>query len=185
MSPTLPAARGRLALAAALLLPAGFLGGCSIAGGDGCHGTADELKRLAAEPLLDAAPDGAGAPANYRGVGITTGCDDDSSGKPWLHADRLYGFPGTPGDVLAHYTRRAAADGWRAEPNTAAGSPPASTAGACWTKTDKGRHLLLAVDFRTDAYSPRPQVGTGLAYEVSVGTTSDGSNDDGEATCWH
>ncbi|MCH0573149.1 hypothetical protein I3F60_28555 [Streptomyces sp. MUM 136J] len=185
MSPTPPAARGRLALAAVLLLPAGFLGGCSIAGSDGCQGTADELKRLAAQPLLDAAPDGASAPANYRGVGVTTGCDDDSSGKPWLHADRLYSFPGKPGDVLAHYTRQAAADGWHAEPDPAAGSTPTRTAGACWTKTEKGRHLLLNVDFRTAGYSPPPVAGTGIAYEVSIGTTSDGSNDDGEATCWH
>jgi hypothetical protein len=41
-------------------------------------------------------------------------------------------------------------------------------AGACWTRTDKGRHLLLSVDFHTDAYSPPPQVGAGLAGSAGL-----------------
>ncbi|MFH8935317.1 hypothetical protein [Streptomyces griseosporeus] len=178
-------ASSRAALAVILLLPAAFLGACTALGGDSCQGTEDELKRLAAQPLLDAAPAHSAAPANYRGQGVTTACDDDSSGKPWLHADRIYAFPGTRADVIAHYTRAASAAGWQYERNPSPIAAPDTVEGACWTRTDKGRHLLLDVDFRTDAYSPRPQVSDGIAYEVSIGSTSDGSNDDGEATCWH
>lgn len=175
----------RVGLATALLLPAAFLGACAVVGGDGCRGTRDELDRLTAQPLLDAAPVRASEPANYRGQSVTTACDDDSSGKPWLHADRVYAFPGSREEVIAHYTRAASAAGWRIERDPSPGAAPDTVEGACWTRTDKNRHLLLDVDFRTGAYSPRPQVGSGIAYEVSIGTTSDGSNDDGEATCWH
>ncbi|MDX2592116.1 hypothetical protein PV343_07560 [Streptomyces sp. WI03-4A] len=185
MSPTPPSARARVGLAAALVLPAAFLGACSVVGGaDGCRGTAGDLKRLATQSVLGSAPAGATAPSNYRGVGVTTGCDDDSSGKPWLHADRLYAFPGKRVDVIAHYTATAAAAGWRPEYDPGPGAPDATVEGACWTRTAKGRHLLLTVDFRTGGYSPAPKVSKGIAYEVSVGTTSDGSGG-GEASCWH
>ncbi|PKW06533.1 hypothetical protein SAMN05428944_6413 [Streptomyces sp. 1222.5] len=184
MSPTSPSASARAGLAAALLVPAAFLGGCALTGGDGCHGTGGDLKRLAAEPVLGTAPARAAAPANYRGTGVTTGCDDDSSGAPWLHADRLYAFPGGPGDVVAHYTRAAAAAGWRPERDPSGTAAPASVEGACWTRTEHGRHLLLTVDFPTGSISPAPEVGSGIAFEVSVGSKADGSGGD-EATCWH
>ena len=182
MSPTPSSAATRVGLAATLLLPTVFLTACSALGGDdACHDTAAELKGLAAQPLLGSAPAGAAEPANYRGTGVTTGCDDDSSGEPWLHADRLYAFPGTPDDVIAHYTKTAAAEGRRPETDPDPAAPPPSVEGACWTKTDKSRHLLLSVDFRTAGFSPAPEVGTGLAYAVTVGT----EGDDGKATCWH
>jgi hypothetical protein len=181
LSPTSSSAATRVGLAAALLLPTAFLGACSAIGGESCHDTAAELKRLAAQPLLSAAPAGAAAPANYRGVGVTTGCDDASSGKPWMHADRLYAFPGRPDDVIAHYTKTAAADGWHPEPDPDPGAPPATVEGACWTKTEKSQHLLFSVDFRTEGFSPTPRAGTGLAYAVSVGAEGNGDT----ATCWH
>ncbi|MEH0547985.1 hypothetical protein QA802_34450 [Streptomyces sp. B21-105] len=53
--------------------------------------------------------------------------------------------------------------------------------GACWTRTEQGWHLLLDVDLRPKGFSPEPEVGTGLAYSVSVGTERDG----GKETCWH
>ncbi|WP_432019724.1 hypothetical protein [Streptomyces sp. 1222.5] len=126
MSPTSPSAPARAGLAAALLVPAAFLGGCSLIGGDGCHGTGGDLKRLAAEPALGTAPARAAEPANYRGTGVTTGCDDDSSGAPWLHADRLYAFPGGPGDVAewSWATSRAPGSGSR-------GRRPRAPASAC------------------------------------------------------
>ncbi|MHB9857894.1 hypothetical protein [Streptomyces sp. YIM S03343] len=186
MFPTPSSAATRVGLAATLLLPAAFLGACSVIGGDsGCHGTAAELKRLAAQPLLDAAPARATAPPNYRDLGIATACDDDSPGQPWLHADRLYAFPGEREDVIAHYAKAATAAGWEFERNPAPGALAASVEGACWTRTEKGRHLLLNVDFRLGPYSPAPEVGKGIAYEVSIGSTPDGNNDDNEATCWH
>ncbi|MGW2959070.1 hypothetical protein ACWDGI_11380 [Streptomyces sp. NPDC001220] len=171
--------------AAALLLPTAFLGACSVIGGESCDGTKDELERLAAQPLLDAAPAHAKAPSNYPDLGITTACDDDSSGQSWLHADHIYAFAGDNSEVIDHYTKAAAAAGRRFEqdPDPAATAPEVE--GACWTRTEKGRHLLLTVDFRTGAYSPAPEVGTGIAYEVSIGTTPDGNNDDNESTCWH
>ncbi|MFC9279548.1 hypothetical protein [Streptomyces collinus] len=101
-----------------------------------------------------------------------------------LHADRLFAFPGKRGDVLARYTAAASASGWHPEHDPAPDAPDATVEGACWTRTAKGRHLLLSVDFRTGGYSPAPEVGKGVAYEVSVGTTSDGSGG-GEASCWH
>ncbi|MPY30563.1 hypothetical protein FNH09_04330 [Streptomyces adustus] len=173
----------RVGLAAALLLPTAFLGACSVLGGDGCHGTEAALKGMAAQPLFDAAPARAAEPANYRGVGVTTGCDDDSSGEPWLHADRLYTYPGKPADVIAYYTGTAASAGWRFERNPDPEASPATAPEACWTKTDQGRHLLLDVDFRTEDYSPAPEVGKEIAYEVSVGSTADGGGGS-EAACW-
>ncbi|MET7733707.1 hypothetical protein ABZT02_20380 [Streptomyces sp. NPDC005402] len=182
MSPTASSVGTRVILAAALLLPTALLSACSALGGDdGCHDTAAELKRLAKQPLLESAPAQASAPANYRGVGVTTGCDDVSSGAPWLHADRLYVFPGRPDDVITYYTRTAAAAGWKFEGDPAPEAPPAAVEGACWTGTEQGRHLLLNVDLRPGGFSPEPEVGTGLAYSVSVGTERDG----GKETCWH
>ncbi|SEF17442.1 hypothetical protein [Streptomyces sp. Ag109_O5-10] len=187
MSPASPsAAATRLGLAATLLLPtAFFLGACSVIGGETCDGTKDELKRLAAQPLLDAAPARATAPSNYRGVAITTGCDDGSSGQPWLHADRLYAYPGTIEEVIKHYSEEAKAAGWQFEHDPSPDAAPVAVEGACWTRTEKDRHLLLNVDTRVEAYSPRPEADGGIAYEVSIGTTRDGNNDDNEATCWH
>ncbi|MET8132393.1 hypothetical protein [Streptomyces sp. NPDC005251] len=187
MFPTASSAVTRAGLAAALLLPTAFLGACSVIGGDSCNGTKDELKRLAAQPLLDAAPAGAAAPTNYRDLGITTACDgdDSSSGEPWLHADRFFAFPGKAEDVVAHYTKEAAAAGWRFEHDPDPAATPATVEGACWTRTEKGRHLLLNVDFRSPDYSPAPEVGAGIGYAVSIGTTPDGNNDDNQATCWH
>ncbi|MER6629710.1 hypothetical protein ABT301_15945 [Streptomyces sp. NPDC000987] len=183
MSPAPSSAFARAGLAATLLLPAAFLGACSVVGGDdGCHGTEAELERLAAQPLLDAAPARATAPANYRGVGASTACDDDSPGEPWLHADRLYAFPGKPVDVIAYYTKAAAAAGWQVTHDPDAGATSATVAGACWSKTEKDRHLLLDVDFNTGGWSPTPEVGKGIAYAVSVGSTADGGGGD-EATC--
>jgi len=184
LSPTPSSAFTRVGLAATLLLPAAFLGACSVIGGDsGCHGTEAELKRLAAQPLLDAAPARAAAPANYRDAGVSTACDDDSPGEPWLHADRLYAFPGKPADVIAYYSRTAAAAGWQVEHNPTPGASSAAVAGACWSKTEKDRRLLLNVDFNTGGWSPAPKVDKGIAYAVSVGSTADGGAGD-EATCW-
>jgi hypothetical protein len=180
LSPTSSSAGTRVVLAAALLLPAVFLSACSV-GGDGCHNTAADLKRLAKQPLLNSAPAHASAPANYRGVGVTTGCDDDSSGAPWLHADRLYAFPGKPDDVIAYYTKTAAAAGWNFEQDPDPNAPSATVEGACWTRTERGRHLLLTLDLHPKGFSPEPKVGTGLAYSLSIGSQRDG----GKETCWH
>ncbi|MEU1275997.1 hypothetical protein [Streptomyces sp. NPDC005799] len=186
MSPTRPSAGTRAVLAAALLLPAaGFLGACSAVGGDGCDDTAAELTRLARQPLLASAPTRASEPAGYRGVGVTTGCDGDSAGAPWLHADRLYAFPGEPGEVIAHYASAATAAGWHRERDPATGAPPATVEGACWTTTEKDRHLLLTVDLHPRGFSPEPETaagrGQGFVYAVSIGTERDG----GGETCWH
>ncbi|MET7451497.1 hypothetical protein ABZT03_06280 [Streptomyces sp. NPDC005574] len=175
----------RAVLAVATLpLLATSLSACSVAGGDGCRGTDPELSRLAAQPLLAAAPAHATAPANYRGAGVMTGCDDDSSGAPWLHADRVYAVPGRPAAVIAHYTKTAAAAGWQLERDPDAWAAPATVEGACWTSTEQGRHLLLSVNFHTGGFSPRPRpdpkTRTGLVYVVSVGTERDGD----AATCW-
>ncbi|RRR76338.1 hypothetical protein [Streptomyces sp. RP5T] len=185
MHPRSRSAGTRGALAAILLLSSVFLGACSALGGDGCQDTGAELGRLAEQPLLASVPAGASAPANYRGVGVTTGCDDDSGGAPWLHADRLYVFPGRADDVIGHYARAAAAAGWRLEEDPAPGAPPATVEGACWSRTEQGRHLLFQVDLRPQGFSPEPEpepeVGTALTYAVSVGTERGG----GEETCWH
>lgn len=185
MSPTPPSALARLGTAAALLLPAAFLGACSaLGGGDGCHGTGAELERLAAEPVLTAAPGDATAPANYRGVGVTTGCDDDSSGEPWLHADRLYAFPGSPEQVIDHYAKTASAAGWHLETDPGPETASDTAARTCWTRKEKNRHLLLSIDFDTDAFSPEPEpepgpdAGKGLFYVITVGTETEGGASD-------
>ena len=187
MSPTPPSALARLGTAAALLLPAAFLGACSaLGGGDGCHGTGAELERLAAESVFTAAPAHSAAPANYEGVGVTTGCDDDSSGEPWLHADRVYAFPGRPEQVVAHYARTASAAGWHRVTDPGPETAPGTAARTCWTRTEKSRHLLLSIDFHTDAFSPEPEsgldpepeAGNGLIYAITVGTEAGGGASD-------
>ncbi|MFG3044340.1 hypothetical protein ACGFZR_05345 [Streptomyces sp. NPDC048241] len=171
MSPTLR----RAALAAALVLPATLLSGCSLVqGGGSCDGSGAARKNLAAQPVLSSPPDGATDPANYRGVGVSTGCDDDSPGPAWLHADRVYAFTGTRRAVVDHYARVAAAQGWRRDPVSRADA-------TCWTRTADGRHLVLAVDFQLDAWSPAPDPGKGIGYEVTVGSNADGS--DALASC--
>ncbi|WP_244373705.1 hypothetical protein [Streptomyces griseorubiginosus] len=116
---------------------------------------------------------------------MTTGCDDESAGAPWLHADRLYTFPGDPGDVITHYADAAAAADWHRERDPAAGAPPATVEGACWTTTEKDRHLLLTIDLHPRGFSPEPETaagtGQGVVYAVSIGTERDGGGD----TCWH
>lgn len=158
----------RTALAVAVVLPAALLGGCSLTdSGGSCDGSGAARKDLAAQKVLSSPPDGATAPANYRGVGVSTGCDDDSPGPAWLHADRVYTFPGDRRAVVDHYTRIAAAQGWHTGPAPQAGA-------ACWTRTDDGRYLVLDVDFHLDAWSPVPDPGKGIAYEVTVGSNADG-----------
>ncbi|MFJ4005827.1 hypothetical protein ACIPWL_20590 [Streptomyces sp. NPDC090023] len=165
----------RTALAATLVLPATLLSGCSLVdSGRSCDGSGAPRKDLAAQKVLSSPPDGATDPLNYRGVGVSTGCDDDSPGPAWLHADRVYAFPGTRRAVVDHYARVAAAQGWRRD--------PASRADAtCWTRIADGRHLVLAVDFQLDAWSPAPDPGKGIGYEVTVGSNADGS--DARASC--
>ncbi|MFJ8731537.1 hypothetical protein [Streptomyces bauhiniae] len=172
MSPTVPTGSfmfRRIALPAVLLLPAALLSGCSLVdSGGSCDGSGGARKDLAAEKVLSSPPDGAVDPANYRGAGVSTGCDDDSAGPAWLHAGRVYAFPGTRQAVIAHYTRTAAAQGWHSGPAPQAGA-------ACWTRTDDGRHLVLDVDFQLDSWSPTPDPGKGIGYEVTVGSNADGS----------
>ncbi|MFJ3757728.1 hypothetical protein [Streptomyces sp. NPDC090080] len=171
MPPVPSSAPRRAALAGALLLPAALLVGCSSASGASCAGSAAVREDLAAQPVLSAAPAGASDPANYRGKAASSGCDDDSSGPAWVHADRVYAFTGTRQAVIEHYTRTAAAEGWQSEPGP-------GTEGSCWTRASHGRHLLLAVDFRLGGWTPAPDPGSGLVYEVSVGSNADGSADD-------
>ncbi|AYC39579.1 hypothetical protein DWG14_03819 [Streptomyces griseorubiginosus] len=170
MSRTPSSAGPRVLLIAALLLPIAFLGACAaLGGGDDCRGAASELRRLAEQPVLGVAPARASAPANYRGVGVTTGCDDDSGGAPWLHAERLYAFPGRPEDVISFYTGAAASAGWELEEDSSA-----TLDGVCWTRIEQGRHLVLDVELRPGGFSPEPEVGAGIAYSVSVGSERDG-----------
>ncbi|MFF7969635.1 hypothetical protein ACFZC3_30340 [Streptomyces sp. NPDC007903] len=167
--PTVPSLFRRTALPATLLLPAALLSGCSLVdSGGSCDGSGAARKDLAAQQVLSSPPDGAVDPANYRGAGVSTGCDDDSAGPAWLHAGRVYAFPGTRQAVVDHYTRTAAAQGWHSEPAPHAGA-------ACWTRTDGGRHLVLDVDFQLDSWSPVPDPGKGIGYEVTVGSNADGS----------
>ncbi|MFI8348785.1 hypothetical protein [Streptomyces sp. NPDC085596] len=159
----------RAALAAALVLPAALLSGCSLVQGAGsCDGSGAAREDLAAQPVLSSPPDGASAPANYQGAGISTGCDDDSAGPAWLHADRVYAFTGTRRAVVDHYARIAAAQGWRRDTASRADA-------ACWTRTADGRRLVLAVDFQLGGWTPAPDPGKGIGYEVTVGSDADGS----------
>ncbi|MGV9319035.1 hypothetical protein [Streptomyces sp. NPDC003660] len=166
MSPTLH----HTALAAALVLPATLLSGCSLVqGGASCEGSVAAREALAAEPVLSSPPGGATDPANYRGVGVSTGCDDDSPGPAWVHADRLYTFPGSRRAVVDHYARVAAAGGWRRDTASRADA-------ACWTRTADDRHLVLAVDFQLGGWTPAPELGNGIGYEVTVGSNADGGD---------
>lgn len=181
MSLTSSSAGSRAILAAALLLPTALLGACSAVDGDGCGNAATDLRRLAEQPLLSSAPADASVPANYRGVGVTTGCDDDSGGAPWLHADRLYAFPGKPDDVISYYTHAAAEAGWHFERHPDPTAPAGAVERACWTRNEQDRHLLLEVDLHPKGFAPEPEVATGLAYSVSVGSDRDGAKE----SCWH
>ncbi|MFF8648136.1 hypothetical protein ACF06D_07760 [Streptomyces griseoluteus] len=172
MSPTThtaPSLFRHTALPAALLFPAALLTGCSLVDSGGtCDGAGAARNDLAAQKVLSSPPAGAADPANYRGAGVSTGCEDDSPGPAWLHAGRVYAFPGTRQAVIDHYARTAAAQGWQRGPAPQAGV-------ACWTRTDDGRHLVLDVGFQLDTWSPVPDPGKGIGYEVTVGSNADGS----------
>ncbi|RZU36464.1 hypothetical protein EV284_3957 [Streptomyces sp. BK022] len=175
-APTVTSLSRRTAVPAALLLPAALLTGCSLAdSGARCDGSGAAREDLAAQKVLSSPPAGATDPANYRGAGVSTGCDDDSPGPAWLHAGRVYAFPGTRQAVIDHYTRTAAAQGWTSGPTPHAGA-------ACWTRIDDGRHLVLDVDFQLDTWSPVPDPGKGIGYEVMVGSDADGGAAGGNCT---
>ncbi|MEU9920246.1 hypothetical protein AB0H51_02810 [Streptomyces griseoluteus] len=168
-APTVTSFFRRTALPAALLLPVVLLTGCALVdSGGGCAGSGAARKDLAAQKVLSSPPAGAAEPTNYRGAGVSTGCDDDSAGPAWLHAGRVYAFPGTRQAVIDHYTRTAAALGWQSGPAPQPGA-------ACWTRTDDGRRLVLDVDFQLDSWSPAPDPGKGIGYEITVGSNADGS----------
>ncbi|MFI6002079.1 hypothetical protein ACIA98_17005 [Streptomyces sp. NPDC051366] len=180
----LPARAGRstaLLLSASLVtVLAGGLAGCSLIDPHtSCEGSEPRLKELSALTILDAKPPQATPPPDY--ADVETDCSDgSSSGDAWLHAGRIYSFPGSKTEVLAYYTKAAAADGWKLEENTSARQAPVDVEGLCFSKGDDGKAMHLSIEFRIMAMKPGPDFGTGTGFTVSVGAEVDGT----KTPCW-
>ncbi|MEU3777442.1 hypothetical protein AB0F11_30465 [Streptomyces sp. NPDC032472] len=172
---------GALLLSTALVV--GGASSCSLLSPfTSCDGTESRVRDLAALPLLASAPPGAKAAAGD--AAAYSGCEDDS-GDAWLSAGRLYAYPGTAQEVIAHYRKAAAADGWQLH------TPPSPHADpdleACFTQGEEGHFKQVTVNF----VSPRelkeiygqslgPDFTTGLAYRVEAGSEADGAR----TPCW-
>ncbi|MCX5149632.1 hypothetical protein OHB36_23115 [Streptomyces sp. NBC_00320] len=180
----LPARNGRsgaLLLSASIVtVLAGGLTGCSLLHPyASCEGSEPRLKEMASLAILDAKPPQASPPAGY--TEVESACDDDGSGDAWLSAERLYSSKQSKAEILEHYTKAAAADGWKLEEDTSPRRAPADVAGLCFSKGGDGNAMMLAVSFPTgDKYRPAPDFGAGTGVGILVGAEIDGS----PTPCW-
>lgn len=140
-------------------------------------GAAAEGDGVPRDPRREAAP--GLAPAGY--TEVESACDDDSSGDAWLSAERLYSSKQSKAEILEHYTKAAAADGWKLEEDTSPRRAPADVAGLCFSKGGDGNAMMLTVTFPTgDKYRPAPDFGAGTGVGILVGAEIDGS----PTPCW-
>ncbi|MEU6312560.1 hypothetical protein [Streptomyces sp. NPDC047014] len=164
-------------------LVAGGVGGCSaLAPFTTCEGTEDRLRELDSLPLLASAPPGAkAAPGD---AGAYAECVDDS-GDAWLSARRLYFYPGSEQEVLAHYRRAAEDGGWQVHTPAWPFADPALE--LCFTQGPEGGARQATVHFVSrrllhEVYRlpPNRESARGLAFEIEAGSESDGSS----SSCW-
>lgn len=96
----------------------------------GCGDSEEDLgEALAADAVLDVAPDGAGEKESYES------CDDDDL---FVVAGHSYTYDGTHEAALAHYREAAQAGGWR------------QREGDCFSKEIDGTDAYLTVDGPAD-----------------------------------
>jgi hypothetical protein len=101
--------------------------------GYGCGEKEDRLAEvMAAETVLDAAPEGAGRKDRYQE------CDDDDR---FVVVGTQYRYDGSPEKALRYYEKTARADGWR--PRLAAGD---ELVPGCFTKSMGGTTAYLGVE---------------------------------------
>lgn len=147
-----------------------------------CDGTDGRLRELASLPILASPPPGAKAPAGD--AAAYSECADDS-GDAWLSAGRLYAYPGTAQEVVAHYRKTAAAEGWQLE------KPPSPYADpdldVCFTQGEKGHArqvtvILMSHQEVSDEYqqSLGPDFATGQVFRIEAGAEADGAR----TPCW-
>ncbi|MEV7172611.1 hypothetical protein AB0O18_23215 [Streptomyces sp. NPDC093224] len=164
-------------LIATALLAAGT-GGCSaLAPFSTCEGTDARLRELDALPLLASAP--AGAEPAPGSAGAYAECVDDS-GDAWLSAGRLYFYPGTEQEVVAHYREAAVAGGWQVHTTrrpSADGRPE-----LCLTQGEEGHARKAEVRFvprraLRDIYrlEPNRESARKLAFEIAAEAATDGA----------
>ncbi|MEU8538829.1 hypothetical protein AB0C52_02340 [Streptomyces sp. NPDC048717] len=169
-----------LVLATALLT--GGLTGCdALASLDVCGGTADRVKAMRSDPILQAAPEGAITP---KGLGeVEAGCSEDS-GAGWLYAERVYAHPGSREKVLDFYRTAADKDGWLLRRGAEQGHGTGrAEEGLCFTRGEDGDTLTLSVHF-TDArqlkenydYVAGPEFDSGAGFEISINSELNGAD---------
>ncbi|WP_157519313.1 hypothetical protein [Herbidospora mongoliensis] len=120
------------------------------------------MERVLREPILDMAP--AGATPQSAGSMEPACLDDDIIGE----VQRPYSFHGSPRDVLAFYTAKATADGWRmtrdglGKLNPRAGSDELWPSDTCFAKDLGGfvADLQIAFDYWSPKVTSRPEVQT-------------------------
>ncbi|MER5893243.1 hypothetical protein [Streptomyces sp. NPDC001876] len=173
-----PALPGTLLLATALL--ASGVSGCSaLSPFNTCDDTETRVKALRSQPVLESVPAGATVPKGL--APEPAGCIDDS-GDAWLHAERIYVFPGPRQEVVDFYRATAEADGWHLQSPPEGLSSPETTAGLCFTRGGDGDALLLTVQFTTarqlkieHGYEAGPEFDSGSGFEIEVGSETDGA----------
>uniref|UniRef100_A0AAU2JWK4 Lipoprotein n=1 Tax=Streptomyces sp. NBC_00049 TaxID=2903617 RepID=A0AAU2JWK4_9ACTN len=176
-----PLRAGVLLLSTALA--AGALTGCSaLSPFTTCDDTEGRLRELAALPLLASPPPGAKAPAGE--AATYAECAEDS-GDAWLSAGRLYAYPGTPQEVVAHYRAAAVAGGWQVRtPRSPYADPELEV---CFTGGEEGHAWLVTVIWTSRreliefyGQSLGPEFSTDLVFRIEAGAESDGAR----TSCW-
>ncbi|MFD3536388.1 hypothetical protein [Streptomyces sp. NPDC058664] len=166
----------------AAVLVGGGLTGCSSGSLlQSCEGSEARVEELGSLGILDSRPAGAAVPRDYPEV--NSGCTEDS-GDVWLHADRIYAFPGTRAQVLQHYRTAAERDGWKlVTEDPAVPAAPGVPAGLCFTRgtAEDGDMKALNVFFLTPEYvefedqPPGPEFDSGSGYGLSATAAVDGT----------
>ncbi|MBL3665697.1 hypothetical protein JL475_06720 [Streptomyces sp. M2CJ-2] len=150
-----------ISLLLSTVFAAGTLTGCALQElARDCGGTDGRVKEMAALGILDSRPGKATVARGFEEV--DAGCWADS-GDVAVYANRTYAFPGTQGEVAAHYRTAAARDGWNPDPE-------ASSDDLCFVKEKMSLYIafLTAEGLAEDGHGSRPDLTTGAGYSINV-----------------
>ncbi|MEU6526863.1 hypothetical protein ABZ892_29540 [Streptomyces sp. NPDC046924] len=156
-----------MSLLLSTVVAAGTLTGCVLQElAKDCGGTDDRVKEMAALDILDSRPAEATVARGFEEV--DAGCWADS-GDVAVYANRTYAFPGTQGEVAAHYRTAAARDGWSPDPE-------ASSDDLCFVKEGMSLYVsfLTAEGLEEDGHGNRPDLTTGAGYSIDVHSFGEG-----------
>ena len=150
-----------ISLLLSTVFAAGTLTGCALQElARDCGGTDGRVKEMAALGILDSRPGKATVARGFEEV--DAGCWADS-GDVAVYANRTYAFPGTQGEVAAHYRTAVARDGWKPDPEAVPDD-------LCFVKEEMSLHIsfLTAEGLEEDGHGSRPDLTTGAGYSINV-----------------